>query len=138
MKRKLISLCTAVWLVIFSVFFFSCEKGEKGVQPVAIDLTGVAVEEGTTLLDIMQDLQEEGKLTFQLSNGMVTSINGRANSMTYNPCWMLYTSDDDPAVSNHAWGTYEYGEKTLSSAALGVDELLVKAGELYVWVYQSF
>ena len=117
-------------------FFVACKDDE--VKPVAIDLTNVAVAEGTTLLDVMEDLKEEGTLTFEVANGMITSINGKANSATYNPCWMLYTSDDDPAVSNSAWGTYEYEGKTLASAALGADSLPVKSGEIYVWVYVTF
>lgn len=138
MKGKLITLWLA-WLFAFTaVFFVACDKGEKEVQPVAIDLTGVVVEEGDTLLDIMTEMKAEGKLSFKFVDGMVTSINGKANSITYNPCWMLYTSDDDPAVSNDAWGTYEYEGQTLASAALGADSLLVKTGALYVWVYQTF
>ena len=117
-------------------FFVACKDDE--VKPVAIDLTNVAVAEGTTLLDVMEDLKEEGTLTFEVANGMIASINGKANSATYNPCWMLYTSDDDPAVSNSAWGTYEYEGKTLASAALGADSLPVKSGEIYVWVYVTF
>lgn len=138
MKRKLISLVAALLFVVAAVFFVACEQKKKEVQPVAIDLTGVTVEEGTTLLDIMQDMQAEGALTFELADGMITSINGTANSLTYNPCWMLYTSDSDPAASNSAWGSYEYGDQTLASAAVGAGSLLVKTGEIYVWVYQTF
>ena len=121
--------------IVTALFFVSC-KDE--VEPVVIDLTGATVEEGTTLLDVMEDIKEDGALTFEVTNGMVTSINGTANAPTYNPCWMLYTSDDDPAVSNSAWGTYEYEGQTLASAALGADALMVKEGEIYVWVYVTF
>jgi hypothetical protein len=136
MKRKITSVFIALLLVVMAVFFVSCKDGE--VLPVAIDLTNATVEEGTTLLDIMEDLKEEKSLTFEIVNGMITSINGTANSITYNPCWMLYTSDDDPTISNSAWGTYEYKGQTLASAALGADSLPVKSGEIYVWVYVTF
>lgn len=136
MKRKITSVFIALLLVVMAVFFVSCKDSE--VLPVAIDLTNATVEEGTTLLDIMEDLKEEKSLTFEIVNGMITSINGTANSITYNPCWMLYTSDDDPTISNSAWGTYEYKGQTLASAALGADSLPVKAGEIYVWVYVTF
>ena len=137
MKRKISSIFVALLLAVMAIFCVSC-KGE--VEPVAIDLTPVStiMEEGTTLLDVMEDLKEEGKLTFEIVDGMVVSINGTANSPTYNPCWMLYTSDDDPAISNSAWGTYEYKGRTLASAALGADSLPVKSGEIYVWVYVTF
>ena len=136
MKRSFTSIFVSLLLVLMSVFFVSCKDDE--VEPVAIDLTNVAVAEGTTLLDVMEDLKEEGALDFEAVNGMVTSINGTANSATYNPCWMLYTSDDDPAISNSAWGTFEYKGQTLASAALGADSLPVKSGEIYVWVYVTF
>lgn len=136
MKRKLISLCAALTLTVISVFFVACDSFKKEVEPIAIDLTGVVVEEGETLLDIMEDRKSEGKLAFEITNGMITSINGVANSATYNPCWMLYTSDEE--MSSEAWGTVEYDGKTLGSAIVGAETLLVKTGALYVWVYQSF
>ena len=135
MKRKISSVFVALLLAVMAIFFVSCKAD---VEPVAIDLTGVTGEEGTTLLDVMEDLQEEGELSFEVVSGMITSINCTANSPTYNPCWMLYTSDDDPAISNSAWGTYEYKGQTLASAALGADSLPVKSGEIYVWVYVMF
>ncbi len=136
MKRKISSILIGLLLAVTALFYVSCKDGE--VKPVAIDLTNATVEEGATLLDVMEDLKEEKALTFEVVNGMVTSINGTANSPTYNPCWMLYTSDDDPAISNSAWGTYEYKGQTLASAALGADSLPVKSGEIYVWVYVTF
>ena len=138
MRRKAVALFTSLLWMVMATFFFACKGKEDTVQPVAIDLTGVTVETGDTLLDIMTGMKAEGKLTFELSNGMITSINGVKNAATFNPCWMLYTSDDDPTVSNTTWGTFEYDGKTLGSAALGADSLFVKTGEVYVWVYQSF
>ena len=88
------------------------------------------------LIDYMDMLAEEGKLTCTISNGMVTSINGKDNAADYSSCWMLYTSDVDNA--NTAWGTVEYQGKEYGSAASGAEELKMKAGELYIWVYQSF
>lgn len=136
MKRKITSIIVSFLFVVMAIFTVSCKDGE--VLPVAIDLTNATVEEGATLLDIMEDLQKEKALTFEIANGMITSINGTANAPTFNPCWMLYTSDDDPAVSNSAWGTYEYKGQTLASAALGADSLPVKSGEIYLWVYVTF
>ena len=107
MKRKITSIIVSFLFVVMAIFTVSCKDGE--VLPVAIDLTNATVEEGATLLDIMEDLQKEKALTFEIANGMITSINGTATAPTFNPCWMLYTSDDDPAVSNSAWGTYEIG-----------------------------
>ena len=92
--------------------------------------------EGETLLEYMYAMEEEGEIEFSLSNGMITAINGTENAATYNPCWMLYTSDTE--YSNGAWGSYEHEGQTLFSATLGASELPAKSGEIYVWVYQSF
>jgi len=89
-----------------------------------------------TLLQTMQDLQEKQELTFEESAGMVTSINGKANTLDYSGCWMLYTTDDE--MSNTEWGTIEYNGETLGSAIVGANSLFVVEGETYVWSYQSF
>lgn len=136
MKRSITSIFVALLLVVMAIFCVSCKDDE--VVPVAIDLTSAEVEEGTTLLEVMEDLKAQKVLTFEIADGMIVSINGTANAATYNPCWMLYTSDDDPAVSNSAWGTYEYKGQTLASAALGAESLVVKSGEIYLWVYVTF
>ena len=139
MKRCITSIFVALLLVVMALFCVSCKDGKDGeVLPVAIDLTNAEVEEGTTLLEVMEDLKEQKAITFEIVDGMIVSINGTANALTYNPCWMLYTSDDDPAISNSAWGTYEYKGQTLASAALGAESLVVKSGEIYLWVYVTF
>ena len=135
MKRKIKVLLLSLLFVFSLVFFPSCGK-DKDVEPVVIDLTTVGVQSGETLLDIMEEMQAEGKLTFVCVDGMVTSINGTANSITYNPCWMLYTTDEENANSD--WGTVEYNGETLGSAIVGADALEVLTGCIYVWEYRSF
>lgn len=134
MKRA-VALLGMILSVICIFCFSACRK------PVKLDgdYVVIAVEEGkggVTLLSYMQDLQEEGELAFTVENGMVTSIAGKANDSDYNPCWMLYTSDTENA--NDAWGVVEYDGKRYGSAVVGVETLLVKAGETYIWWYQSF
>ena len=89
-----------------------------------------------TLSAYMDELQKEGEITFIKSGGMLVSVNGKANDSDYNPCWMLYTSDAEN--SNFAWGSVEYQGKVYLSASLGMDELIVKNGETYIWWYQTF
>lgn len=136
MNRKIIVFFTSLLLLLAVVIFPACQKSDEPPTPVVIDLTGVIVEEGDTLLDVMQDMQVQGSLSFTIRDGMITEINGTSNTMS--SYWMLYTSDDDPAMSNSQWGTYIYGEQTLASAAFGAEMLLVKTGKIYVWVYQTF
>ena len=132
MKRTRISFITLFLSLFLSVFcFVSCGGGET--KPVAITVTQTVTAE-TTLLEVMQAEQDAGKLTFEVQNGMVSSINGTAN--TTNSFWMLYTTDENNA--NAEWGTYEWNGETLGSAVAGAETLVVVQGETYVWVYQTF
>ena len=94
-------------------------------------------DDASTLLSLMNTLQEEGKLTFTAdATGMVTSINGKSNAADWSACWMLFTSDSE--MSNAEWGTIEWKGETYGSAVVGASALCVEADETYVWVYQSF
>ena len=88
------------------------------------------------LIDLMERAKANGDLTYEISNGMITSVEGKANAADFSACWMLYTSDVE--MSNAEWGTITVGEKTLGSAIVGAEALPIAAGELYVWSYQSF
>ena len=131
MKRKLISFVSLLTTVLLSVFcFVAC--GDS-VEPVAITVSQ-AVEEDTTLLEVMQEKKTTGELDFQIENGMIVQIGTTKN--TTNSFWMLYTTDAENA--NAQWGTFEWNGETLGSAIVGADTLVVKQGETYVWVYTTF
>jgi len=139
MKRKIISLFTLICIALFTACIFVGCKKEKEAVKLDGDYVLIEAEEsadGKTLLAYMQELQANGKLNFALENGMVTSIDGKQNKADYSACWMLYTSDSENA--NDAWGIVEYEEKEYGSAVVGAESLIVKAGELYIWWYQSF
>ena len=132
MQRKIISFFTLLLTVFLSAtVFFSCK--EDTVEPVVIK-TGETVTADTTLLAYMTELENAGELDFELKDGMVTELNGKAN--TANSFWMLYTSD--AANANTAWGSYEYEGQTLGSATLGAETLIIAKSTVYIWVYQSF
>ena len=105
---------------------------------IIIKTTQEMMEAGAemTLMDYMTVLKDKGELDFEISNGMITSINGVANPADYSSCWMLYTSDADN--SNVAWGTVEYEGQEYGSAISGAETLKIKADQLYIWVYKSF
>ena len=103
------------------------------VNEVVISLKNVTVQEGTTLEQIMSSMKDGSDFTYEIANGMVTSIMNRKNEG--NSYWMLYTSDTENA--NEAWGTYDYDGQKLGSAILGAGSLGVKTGEVYVWAYQT-
>jgi hypothetical protein len=109
------------------------------VVEATADMLVIQVEEvegEATLLSVMQTLQEEEKLSFEIVSGMITGINGKSNAADYSSCWMLYTSDAE--LANSEWGTISYAGQTLGSAIVGADTLTVAAGAYYIWSYQSF
>lgn len=133
-KRNLIiSVLLGLCMILSAFGLFACDKKEE-VQPVVIRVEE-PVAEGTTLLDIMQEMKTAGKLKFTVADGMVTEINGVKNALNYNPFWALYTSDKEN--SNTEWGSYNFDGQTLGSAMYGAGDLVVKEGEVYVWVYRS-
>ena len=135
--KKTIKLLTILLTLILAFTFVGCKK-----NPVTVDENSVIITadfsdydlEGKTLLEFMEILKSEGKLDFTISDGMVNSINGVANSA--NSYWMFYT--DDTENSNEAWGTAEYNGKTYFSASLGVSDLPLKDGATYIIIYQTF
>ena len=140
--KKTISVMLAVLLLVCAVLP-GCAKQEPLVikdseECIVIRTTKEVVGDKTdmVLIDYMNTLITEGKLTCKIENGMVTSINGIDNPADYSSCWMLYTSDAENA--NAAWGTVEYDGKEYGSAISGAETLKIKADQLYIWVYKSF
>ena len=143
MKSKMYVLFTLLLTLVLSVcILVACDKeGSAKAEIVSKTDTMVVIKvnetEGfATLLDAMTYLKEEGKLTFELTGGMISSIEGKANPADWSACWMLYTSDTE--MSNAEWGTITYEENTYGSAILGAEGLTVSAGEYYVWSYDTF
>lgn len=141
MKRKIGYLFTFMLVLLTAFCAFACNGGGASGKLASATETRIVIEvEETdgkaTLLDVMNELQEEEKISFTVVSGMVTSINGKANTADFSGCWMLYTSDSE--MANTEWGTVEYDGKTLGSAILGAESLTVVESGLYVWEYQSF
>ncbi len=133
--KKFFGIFTAALAMFALVVCAGCApKGQvtEGENTVVIEAS--AEDDGKTLLAVMEGLQEAGELTFTISDGMVTSING--TSQTTSSYWMLYTSDAENA--NEQWGTFEYEGETLGSAIYGAGELTVKEGCIYLWAFESF
>ena len=143
MKRKMYALFTLLLTFLLSVsMLVACDKeGSAKAEIVSKSDTMVVIKinetEGfATLLDAMTYLKNEDKLTFELTGGMVSSIEGKANPADWSACWMLYTSDAE--MSNTEWGTITYEGNTYGSAILGAESLTVSAGQYYVWSYDTF
>ena len=92
------------------------------------------VEEGTTLIAVMAELKANSALSYEIANGMITSLNGKTTAA--NEFWGLYTSDT--ALSNTEWGTAEYEGKTYGSAMFGAETMPVISNGIYIWKLSSF
>lgn len=143
MKRKIWVLSFLLALVCACLCFVGCDKKDeqKTVEcsvisstqtQVVISVTSLTGE--WTLEECMEKLSTEGQITYTLSGGMLTELNGKANGG--NNYWMLYTSDAE--FANTSWGTVDYDGKTYASAVFGAETLPVKEGNTYIWAYQSF
>ena len=132
--KKLLTLLLVTLTAL--MMFTACGKNK---DPLVISETDEFVvikcqtdKEDLTLASYMDGLGD----IFLIENGMVVSINGIKNAADWSQCWMLYTDDEE--MSNTAWGEIEYKDKVYGSAVLGADELIVKNGKTYIWVYQGF
>ena len=141
MKRKFVSFISLLVTIVLSVCcMVSC--GSDNVKATVLDsyddLVAIKIDETdgkATLNDVMENLQKADKIAYQTdATGMITAIGGVENGA--NSYWMLYTTDAE--FSNAEWGTCSYAGKDLQSAILGAASLVVKAGEIYVWSYQTF
>ena len=136
--KKFLTVLASVIAIFACCFIAAC----KGKEPLTVDENTVIITasdssfdfDNKSLKDFMDHLQDNGKFTYSISNGMVTTINGKSN--TTKSYWMLYTSDADN--SNNEWGTFEYKNNIYGSATLGAEDLTVKEDCIYIWAYQTF
>lgn len=143
MKNKKMLACLLAALLLMNILLLAgCQSEPLVIKEsdtcIVLKVTEEAIGGNTdmVLIDYMDTLVKEGKLTCTIENGMVTSINGIDNPADFSSCWMLYTSDADN--SNAAWGTVEFEGAQYGSAISGAETLKVKPGQLYIWVYKSF
>ena len=130
--KTLTKTLLAVLVLVMVLGLFACNKN---VDEIVIKVDNAyKMEAEDTLEDYMDYLEDKGKLDYEEEDGMIISINGKAN--TLNSYWMIYTSDEN--YSNSQWGTYEFKGKTLGSATLGATALPLNKDATYVLVYQTF
>ncbi len=112
---------------------FATQEENKTVR---VEISILSLDGKYTLMDIMEKAQEKHDLTYESTGGMITSINGTANTADFSSCWMLYTSDAE--MANNAWGTITIGGQTFGSAIVGAEVLEVMEEQIYVWEYTTF
>ena len=141
--KKILTLMLSLCLVVTLCICAGCTNKEQLVIKesdtfivITVSKDQMQITSNSTLVDYMESLKDDGKLDFEISGGMVSSVNGIENPTDWSSCWMLYTDDIDNAIS--AWGEIEFNGKVYASSILGAEMLKIKDGCVYIWVYQSF
>ncbi len=136
-KKSIIALLI---MVVLSVFSIGCVGNMEAVigriEEQTETMVVIRIEESTkkaTLKLVMDDLKKSEELQFEMKDGMIFSVNGKAQEGEY--YWMIFTSDKE--MSSSAFGTFSYLGKDLYSAIVGVKDLPVTKGEIYVLSYQK-
>ena len=130
--KKIVKLLTLILALTLALCFTACGKNPD-IVAIKANSSEYQIED-KTLIEFMEILSEDGKLTYTFSDGMITSVNGVENGLS--SFWMIYT--DDAENSNSSWGFIEYKGKEYYSAMFGAGELPVKDGATYILAYQTF
>ena len=135
--KKLLTLTLSILSVIVCILLSACDKSPITADENTVFITATDKDYNftdKTVLDFMEYLKGKGEFDFEIENGMITSMNGKAN--TNNSYWMFYTDDDENA--DEQWGTFEHEGKIYGSATEGVSTLKIKENCMYIWAYQTF
>lgn len=132
--KKLLTLVATLFTVCICCLVAACSDKKPETTVIITAQDDTFDFDNKSLKDYMDFLQDNGKLTYSISYGMVTAINGKAN--TTKSFWMLYT--DDSENSNTSWGELEYEGAVYGSATSGAEDLVVKENRIYIWAYQTF
>ncbi len=136
MKKFWVAVC----LVIGMLLCIGCTPTGGGEVRATVESTDTqviilveAVDGDVKLIDVMEQLQEAGKLAFTTNGqGMVQQINGKANAADWSKYWALYISDAE--LSDMSYGI-EWNGQQLGFSNFGAEALSVEAGGVYVWQY---
>lgn len=154
MKRKFLQLTTLFLAVVLTaICFTACGIYTNTVVATldyktedAIVMTVTTTDGKATAFDALKYLQDKGQITFTYEDStygaFITAINGKENVVTESTqnsskgaSWMFYTSDKENAYEET---TTEINGVTYYSCAFGASGLVVKEGETYVWVYETY
>ena len=76
MKRKFVSLISLVLAALALLALAGCHTSSVTADEDVVVIRASAEQDGMTLLAVMEELQEEGELSFTVSDGMITELNG--------------------------------------------------------------
>ena len=143
MKRKWISLFLSLFSVVCLFCLTACGgKATASVLSAQEDTIVISItmaNDGAKFIDALKQLQETNKLNFEISGGMIVSVNGKENvveSVNSGYSWMIYTSNSE--LSYPEYGSKTYEDILCYSAAFGAEGLVVQAGETVILSYDKW
>jgi hypothetical protein len=154
MKRTVMQLLTFLLTIVVSIgCFAACMQGgvtkaklEDSTTAEQIVVSIEATDGKATAFDALKSLRNQDLVSFDYTvstyGSYITSINGKAEQVTISTAnssegysWMLYTSDSEYAYES---STITVEGKTCGQASMGASSVIVKQGEIYVWVYEHY
>ena len=152
MKRKMYSFLTlTISVMMLAYCLVACNAGgttDAVLTFVYEDKICISITETdgkANAFDALKSLRNKDLISFDYTvstyGSYITSINGKAetNVSTSNSSegysWMLYTSDMEYAYESE---TISIGDQICGKAAMGSSSVIVKKGEIYVWVYEYY
>lgn len=140
MKKKLSILSILLVVVLALCAFIACGKGTAKVtvlenEEELLVIRADETKEDVSLEDVLKDLKKSGEIQYEISNGFITSVNGRNQDPGSGEYWFVYTSlttYKGVTYSDTSWDTYSYDGTDYFSAVVGVDGLPMIEGNLYI------
>lgn len=146
MKKKLSILSILLVLLFALSAFAACAKGTAKVTVLEnkeeiLVIRADETKEDVSLEAVLNNLKESGEIKCEISDGFITSVNGRIADSSIGEYWFIYTSlttYKEVSYSDMTWGTYTYNGTDYSSATVGVDGLPMIEGNLYILALGTF
>lgn len=146
MKKKLSILSILLAFALALCAFAACTKGTAKATVLEnneelLVIRADETKDDVSLENVLNDLKKSGEIQYEISDGFITSVNGRANDPNSNGYWFVYTSlttYKGVTYSDTSWGTYSYDGTDYSSATVGVDGLPMIEGNLYILAWGTF
>lgn len=146
MKKKLSIVSILLVLMLSLCAFAACGKGTAKVTVLnnteeSLVIRADETKEDVSLENVLQELKESGEIQYEISDGMILSINGRTADSSSGEYWFIYTSlttYKGVSYSDTSWGTYMYDGAEYGSATVGVDGLPMIEGGLYIFALGTF
>ena len=140
--KKLLSFTLVICLILACSISASCKDSSASANATIVysseTMVVIKVDEvsGNATLIHAFDSVKGDNFNYEISGGMITSVNGVQNTADWSYCWMIYTNDAD--FSNSAWGFITHNGEEFGSAILGAESLPVTANCLYILNYTYF